>query len=276
LYSTFFYIQIQVHRPFLRKKSDLSLVSLAICTNAARSCSHLLEVALKRGLRVYPIILMAAFTSGLIIVLNVWGGQKSGLLQNTAKEMANVQICLNVLKEGEKRWHIAGRLYDMLKEIGSLNEQRRPIADQTMRNLSSMKSGNEDLPVLNSAYPPPPVILPNMTTIPPAPMCNSTGATFQHDWDHANPAVLPTANYDGGPGWYDNFNDVASQGWAPPSARGVEYEMVDELMDDAPLMYPNGIVNAEMLSLWSEASATFSGEEWDAYISNISQTLVAV
>ena len=74
---------------------------------------------------------MAAFTSGLIIVLNVWGSQKSGLLQNLAKEMANVQICLNVLKEGEKRytfllkipihgsfeayksesrWHLAGRL----------------------------------------------------------------------------------------------------------------------------------------------------------------------
>lgn len=46
---------------------------------------------------------MSAFTSGLIIVFNVWGGQKSGLLQNVAKEMANVQICLDVLKEGEKR-----------------------------------------------------------------------------------------------------------------------------------------------------------------------------
>ena len=56
LYSTFFYIQIQVHRPFLTKKSDLSLVSLAICTNAARSCTHLLEVALTRGLVVCPII----------------------------------------------------------------------------------------------------------------------------------------------------------------------------------------------------------------------------
>ena len=56
LYSTFFYIQIQVHRPFLTKKSDLSLVSLAICTNAARSCIHLLEVALTRGLALSPII----------------------------------------------------------------------------------------------------------------------------------------------------------------------------------------------------------------------------
>jgi len=71
LYSTFFYTQIQVHRPFLTKKSDLSLVSLGICTNAARSCIHLLEVALTRGLIVCPIILMSAFTSGLIIVFNI-------------------------------------------------------------------------------------------------------------------------------------------------------------------------------------------------------------
>jgi hypothetical protein len=47
---------------------------------------------------------MAAFTSGLIIILNVWGSRKSGLLQNPAKEMANVQICLNVLKECEKSY----------------------------------------------------------------------------------------------------------------------------------------------------------------------------
>jgi hypothetical protein len=28
-------------------------------------------------------------------------------------------------------------------------------------------------------------------------------------------------------------------------------------MDDTPFMFPNGMVNAEMISLWSEASATF-------------------
>lgn len=149
---------------------------------------------------------------------------------------------------------------DLLKEIGSLNEQPRPIADQTVPNLPL---GNEGPPVLNLAYPPRPA--PDMTPMPPAPIFNRTGATT-YDLDkllpsqmgiiHANPAVLPTTNYDGRPGWYVNFNDVASQGWAP---RGTDYEMVasDELMDDAPFIYPNGIVNAEMLSLWSEASATF-------------------
>jgi len=271
---------MQVHRPFLKKKSELSLVSLAVCTNAARSCSNLLEVALTRGLPVQPIILMAAFTSGLIIVLNIWGGQKSGLLKNATKEMANVQICLNVLKLGEKRWHLAGRLYDILKEIGSLNEQPGPNADHTMSDLSSMKSGHQGLPVSNA---PRTSMLPNMTAVQ---ICSPIGATTENDWGlnnhlqsqmgitQANPAVFAVAGYDDRR--YVN-NDVASQGWVPPSVKGGQFEMfVDEFMDDAPPMYQDGMISADMLSLWSDASAAFSGEEWDAYIANISQTLQAV
>jgi hypothetical protein len=159
---------------------------------------------------------------------------------------------------------------DLLKEISSLNEQPGPTADQTMYDPSSMKSGNESRPVSNSAYPaitPRSINLPNSATMPPAPIGKPIGATTRNDWGlndllpsqtgivHANPAVVLTSNYDVG-GWY---NDVPSQGWAPPSTRGVEYEMMasDELMDDTPFMYPNGMVNAEMLSLWAEASATF-------------------
>src|SRR5215471_16130262 len=47
LYATYYYIQILIHRPFIpspRKPSPLSFPSLAICTNAARSCSHVLDV----------------------------------------------------------------------------------------------------------------------------------------------------------------------------------------------------------------------------------------
>ncbi|KAF8160814.1 fungal-specific transcription factor domain-containing protein [Crassisporium funariophilum] len=102
LHSTYHYVQIQIHRPFLTKQSDQSFPSLAMCTNAARSCSHLLEATLARGLRVFPNILMAAFASGLVMLLNVWGNNRSGLL-DTTKEMANIQICINVLKESERR-----------------------------------------------------------------------------------------------------------------------------------------------------------------------------
>ena len=151
---------------------------------------------------------------------------------------------------------------DLLKQISSLNEQ--PCPDQTMQDLSSMKSGNESLPASNPLYPtiiPQPINPRNLTTMPPAPICKPIGSTpglnnpspSQMGNVPARPAVLPPSNYDSG-GWYVKFNDVPLQGWVPP-----EYEMMgpDEFMDDTPFMYPNGMVNAEMLSLWSEASATF-------------------
>ena len=52
LYVTYYYIQITIHRPFIpspRKPARLSFPSLAICTNAARSCSHIVDIHMKRN-----------------------------------------------------------------------------------------------------------------------------------------------------------------------------------------------------------------------------------
>ena len=52
LYANYYQLQIAVHRPFIpspRKPSPLSFPSLAICTNAARSCIHVLDVQYKRA-----------------------------------------------------------------------------------------------------------------------------------------------------------------------------------------------------------------------------------
>lgn len=54
LHCTFQYVQIQVHRPFLSRKDSLALSSLAICTNAARNCSHAAESCVKRKIGVFP------------------------------------------------------------------------------------------------------------------------------------------------------------------------------------------------------------------------------
>lgn len=51
LYANYYHLQILVHRPFIpspRKPSALSFPSLAICTNAARSCSHLVDYSRER------------------------------------------------------------------------------------------------------------------------------------------------------------------------------------------------------------------------------------
>lgn len=52
LYSSYYHVQILIHRPFIpspRKPSPLSFPSLAICTNAARSCSHVMDVYRRRS-----------------------------------------------------------------------------------------------------------------------------------------------------------------------------------------------------------------------------------
>ena len=52
LYASYYLLQITVHRPFIpspRKASGVSFPSLAICTNAARSCVHVLDVQAKRS-----------------------------------------------------------------------------------------------------------------------------------------------------------------------------------------------------------------------------------
>ena len=51
LYASYYTLQITIHRPFIpspRKPSPLSFPSLAICTNAARSSIHVLDVQYKR------------------------------------------------------------------------------------------------------------------------------------------------------------------------------------------------------------------------------------
>lgn len=52
LYMKYYQLQIFIHRPFLptsRKSSRLTLPSLAICTNAARSCIHVSDVQCRRN-----------------------------------------------------------------------------------------------------------------------------------------------------------------------------------------------------------------------------------
>ena len=58
LHMAYSYTQIQIHRSFLTKKSPLSFTSLAICANAARSCAHVLEAGVTRGLQASPLLIV--------------------------------------------------------------------------------------------------------------------------------------------------------------------------------------------------------------------------
>ncbi|KAH9479075.1 Putative transcriptional regulatory protein [Psilocybe cubensis] len=121
LNSIFFYVQIQAHRPFLIKKSKLSLTSVIMCTNAARSCSGIQEAAMARDCRVLPHTTYIAFTAGIVSVLCLWSSRCPGYVGDPQKESENLLRCVSVLKKCEKLWHSAGSFRDVLCEAGALD-----------------------------------------------------------------------------------------------------------------------------------------------------------
>jgi hypothetical protein len=82
LYATYYHIQIIIHRPFIpspSRPSPLSFPSLAICTNAARSCSYVVDIHRKRNRKslllitqvpvdfLFVCVLLSVFSNPLII-----------------------------------------------------------------------------------------------------------------------------------------------------------------------------------------------------------------
>ncbi|KAJ7729108.1 fungal-specific transcription factor domain-containing protein [Mycena maculata] len=113
LYVTY-YVQILLHRPFIPSRGDLpslSFPSLSICANAARGCSHVMDVQSKRGAGpLYnPQIISALFDSAMVLLLNVFHRRPSA--------DQSVQKCLNVLRVYERRWQVAGRDADIVTSM---------------------------------------------------------------------------------------------------------------------------------------------------------------
>lgn len=108
LYATYYYIQILVHRPFIPrpgKPAPLSYPSLAICTNAARSCGQVLE-AYRRDCDIgsAPFLMFYAFTSGLVSLLNIWGMHKQGAEGDSELPMQDVHRCVRYLKVAQTKY----------------------------------------------------------------------------------------------------------------------------------------------------------------------------
>ncbi|KAH7875845.1 fungal-specific transcription factor domain-containing protein [Lentinula edodes] len=123
LYTTYYWVQIQIHRPFIARPGEdsvLSFPSLAICANAARSCCHVMEVQRRRnaGLLAMPNLLMALFNASIVLLVNVWRGRRlRGTGRDVRKELVDVYRCIDLLSLHENRWQQAGRFHDILREI---------------------------------------------------------------------------------------------------------------------------------------------------------------
>ncbi|KIJ14786.1 hypothetical protein PAXINDRAFT_78504 [Paxillus involutus ATCC 200175] len=134
LYSSYYLVQISIHRPFIfspRKPSPLSFPSLTICTNAARSCSRVIDVYNQRSRLAVHFLQIPAFTAGIVLLLNIWGGKRSGLSTDPSKEMADVHKCMAILKRCEKRCLVSGRLLDILCKLATVGDLPLPQPSPT-------------------------------------------------------------------------------------------------------------------------------------------------
>ncbi|KAJ6487914.1 fungal-specific transcription factor domain-containing protein [Mycena sanguinolenta] len=126
LYCSYYQVQITIHRPFIpsiREGTETSLPSLAICTNAARSCSHVADMSRlrKNGMPV-PVLISSVFTSGVVLLLNIWSGKRTGLPPQLNSAIAEVHKCMATLRVCEKMWQMAGLFYDLLHELATIGK----------------------------------------------------------------------------------------------------------------------------------------------------------
>ncbi|VDB92530.1 unnamed protein product [Peniophora sp. CBMAI 1063] len=122
LYAMYYSLQILVHRPFMMTRDNtnpLAFPSLSICANAARSTARILAIVKERFPRkTIPYFLHhAACSSGVMLILNIWTAKSFGVAIDPAREMELVNVCMDVIKEAEERWHAAGRLWDVMNDL---------------------------------------------------------------------------------------------------------------------------------------------------------------
>ncbi|KAJ7134514.1 fungal-specific transcription factor domain-containing protein [Mycena epipterygia] len=104
LHVTYHYIQIAIHRPYLRRPNVLAAPSLSICTTAARSIIHAAGVWMGKFRRPpLPFLQHPVFLSGIILHMNIFGSKRAGLSIDKNKDLAQIAIAVEILGSAESR-----------------------------------------------------------------------------------------------------------------------------------------------------------------------------
>ncbi|KAJ3495824.1 hypothetical protein NLJ89_g10571 [Agrocybe chaxingu] len=128
LHATYHHIRILIHRPFISSRSKPSpfpFPSLSICTHSARACVRIADAQRRRYTAVGPPppVQIAVFTSGVVLLLNMWIGRHPGSSpQQNADDMIYLSQALEALKKSEERWQQAGKFWDLLSELSAMGE----------------------------------------------------------------------------------------------------------------------------------------------------------
>ena len=111
LYIGFLHVQMLLHRPFMVPKTEtqrkLGIPSLAICSNAARACSIVLETQFLRDERMaFPQLSPAVICSAIVLLVNIWDKMKNPSLSQSDLQAskADIRRCMDLLQKFQRRW----------------------------------------------------------------------------------------------------------------------------------------------------------------------------
>ncbi|KAJ7021863.1 fungal-specific transcription factor domain-containing protein [Mycena alexandri] len=282
LYCSYYQVQMTIHRSFiptLREGAPTSLPSLAICTNAARACSHIAEISLHRRQSMpTPTLITPVFTSGLILLLNVWSGKRTGLAPQMNSAILEVHKCMAMIHVCEKRWQTAGIFWDLLYNLAAIGQFPLPqaVPSTTSASPNTHKRGREDDV---AAYP-------DLTTpsVPHPPYGNvyhpvePTSATHSAQ-KQANP--LPTYSTDLGqlPIYHQQGDSTNTNNWYSSSeltTSGADPLSMFDLDSAAfnPAARSESVsnlgatgegMNDDVMAMWANAPMGFEFGDWGSY-----------
>ncbi|KAJ7144637.1 fungal-specific transcription factor domain-containing protein [Mycena epipterygia] len=256
LYCGYCNLQILVHRSFIptvRKAPPTGFPSMAVCTSAARACANMLDVQRRRkGNEPVNFNMSDAFSSALVLLLNVWSSKRTELVSELNRDLGNVHKCMEVLRLCEERWPNAGMLWDVLAELASVGQL--PI--QSAGILPGHGFGAQQHAMASDASQPISAdeILRMMFKSPtlqnPSPYSESQYAV-----------PYAAAQYDSGGGEIpplDTDVSTASTWLASESPFPMD-----------PVPDPAAVIDADIISAWMNAPTGFELDDWGTYFSNV-------
>ncbi|ORY82329.1 fungal-specific transcription factor domain-domain-containing protein [Leucosporidium creatinivorum] len=148
LYSHYYCTQILVHREFLSPNRPRvhGFPSLAICSNAARSCANVLDVLRQRGQlsSAFFYAPLCAITAGLILLINVFSGG-STVSNLTSSAMNDVKRCINVLAALGDSTFVARKCHTGLCRLTAFaTSPSRAQPTTSTSSIGSLKRANPD------------------------------------------------------------------------------------------------------------------------------------
>ncbi|CAE6470886.1 unnamed protein product [Rhizoctonia solani] len=119
MWGLYYDVLIAANRPFIAKPSSpLAAPALKICCDGASECSKIFRAYLNTpGSTLSPGMVHPAFESAMVLAIDLIAQGSSANSSLTEQKEKDLQECMRVLEQSEKKFHIAGRLYDMVREF---------------------------------------------------------------------------------------------------------------------------------------------------------------